>query len=124
MLLLTDRASILRSLDDPDLDSDLRALIRKLAVELHHDTKLYVVQGGDTAAVINAAVGFAITGDDPETCDYDWLEDHEGRWFEIGLVRDDGVPVCIFVENDPGTELGIHGLCLSRFWPDEEGEGR
>ena len=118
MLSFTDYASVERTLDDPELDPDLGALIRLYA----GTTKLFVIQGGDTAAVINAAVGFAITGDDAEAFSFDFISDH-GRWFEIALILDD-VPTRIFVENDPGTELGIHGLCLSHFWPDGEGEGR
>ena len=105
MLSLTDRASIASALNDPDL----RVLIDLRA---DGDTKLFVVQGGDTPEVINAALGFPITGDLAEEPSYDWIEDH-GRWFEIayGTVR-------IFVENGPGTELGIHYLCLSHFWAE------
>lgn len=101
MLSLNDRASVLRALEDPELDPDLRTLI-----ELSDSTKLFVVQGGDTAEVINAALGFAITEN------YDRLEDH-GLWFEIAYDT-----IRIFVENGPGTELGIHCLCLSHFWPE------
>lgn len=106
MLSLTDRASIASALDDPDLDLDLRVLIGR---HLSDNTKLFVVQGGDTPEVINAALGFAITGDERS---YDWIEDH-GLWFEIGRGT-----TRIFVENGPGTELGIHYLCMSHFWPE------
>lgn len=101
MLSLTDRASVLRALEDPELDADLRNLIGQ-----RDSTNLFVVQGGDTAEVINAALGFAITES------YDWIQDH-GLWFEIayGAIR-------ILVENGPGTELSIHCLCLSHFWPE------
>ena len=92
------------SLTDRDLDPELRVLIDRL---IDSDTKVFVVQGGDTPEVIRAALGFAITGD------YDWIKDHDGRWFEIAYG-----PVRIFVENGPGTELGIHYLCLSHFWAE------
>ena len=109
MLSLTDRASVATTLDDPDLDLDLRVLI---ALRAGDDTQLFVVQGGDTPEVINEALGFCMTGDQAEEPSYDWIEDH-GLWFEIsrGTTR-------IFVENGPGTELGIHYLCLSHSWPE------
>ena len=108
MLSLTDRVSIASALNDPDLDPDLRVLI---GLRARDDTKLFVVQGGDTPEVINAALGFPITGDQAGDFAFDWIED-QGLWFEIayGSTR-------IFVENGPGTELGIHYLCLSHFWP-------
>src|SRR5437588_3278255 len=66
---------------------------------------------------------FPITGDDAEEPSYEWIEDH-GRWFEIAYARSDDLHTFIFVENGPGTELGIHYLCLSHFWPDEDGSGQ
>ena len=65
-----------------------------------------------------ASVSRAITGDHAEEFRVDWIEDH-GRWFEIALGA-----TRIFVENGPGTELGIHSLCLSQLWPDGEGGGQ
>lgn len=118
MLSLTDRASLASALNSPDLDLDLRVLIGLRARLLDDDTKLFVVQGGDTPEAINAALGFAITGDQAEEPSYDWIEDH-GLWFEIGHGS-----TRILVENDPGTELGIHYLCLSHFWPDGDGSDR
>lgn len=110
MLSLTDRASIERALEDPNLDDDLRALIDR-----HTDdhTKVFIIQAGDDHDTINAALGFAITGDQAEEPNFDWIEDHDGRWFEIayGSTR-------ILVENAPSTELGIHYLCLSQFWAE------
>ncbi len=122
MLNVFDRASFASALNEPHLDPDLRALIALRVGQLSHDAKLFVIQGGDTPDVINAVVGFAITGADAEAFDYDVISDH-GRWFEIALILNN-VPTRIFVENDPGTELGIHYLCLAHFWPDEEGGGR
>ena len=111
MLSLTDCASTASALNDPDLDPDLRVLISR---RIRDDPKLFVVQGGDSPEVINAALGFAITGDQAEEPSYDWIEDH-GLWFEIGHGA-----TRIFVENGPSTELGIHYLCLSHFWPEVE----
>lgn len=115
---LTNRASMESALNDPDLDLDLRVLICLRAGHLSDDAKLFVVQGGDTPEVINAALGYAITGEQAEEPSYDWIEDH-GLWFEIGQGS-----TRIFVENGPGTELGIHAVCLSHFWPDGEGGDR
>ena len=119
MLSLTDRASIASALDDPDLDLDLRVLI---TVRAREDTKLFVVQGGDTAEVLNDAIGFHITGDHAEEPSFKWIVDH-GRWFEIGYGADGDVHTRILVENHPGTELGIHYLCLSNPWPHGAGGG-
>ena len=112
---LTNRASMESALNDPDLDPDLRVLLALRAGPLSDDVKLFVVQAGDTPEVINEALGFCITGDQAEEPSYDSIEDH-GLWFEIGQGS-----TRIFVENGPGTELGIHYLCLSHFWPDGEG---
>ena len=114
MISLTSRASIASALNDPDLDPDLRVLIALRAGQLSDDTKLFVVQGGDSPEVINDALGFCITGDQAGEPNYDWIEDH-GLWFEIGHGS-----TRIFVENDNSVELGIHYLCLSHFWPDGE----
>ena len=105
MLSLTDRASIASALLDPDL-------LALIALRAGDDTKVFVVQGGDTPEVINKALGFAITGEQAEELPFDWIHDH-GLWFEIAYG-----PVRIFVENGPGTELGIHYLCLSHFWAE------
>ena len=112
MLSLTNRASIASALDDPDLDLDLRVMIARLA---DSDTKLFVVQAGDTPETINQALGFPITGDEAEEPSFKWIVDH-GRWFEIAYAD-----TRILVESDPGTELGIHYLCLSNLWPQCEG---
>ncbi|TAJ64224.1 hypothetical protein, partial [Brevundimonas sp.] len=113
MLSLTNRASITSALSDPDLDLDLRVLIGLRARLVDDDTKLFVVQAGDTPDVINEALAFAITGDQAEEPSFKWVLDH-GRWFEI-LYDRGGERSRILVENHPGTELGIHYLCLSHF---------
>jgi hypothetical protein len=127
MLSLTNRAAVTRALKDRDLDPELRALIRRRVRQQNRPPseaiKFVVVEGGDTPEVINAALGFPITGEQAEEPSYEWIEDH-GFWFEIAYVRPDDVRTFIFVENGPGTELGIHYLCLSHFWPDGEGGGR
>jgi hypothetical protein len=131
VLSLTNRAAVTRALKDRDLDPDLRALlgrrVRQLDVEPNRPPsegiKFVVVEGGDTPEVINAALGFPITGEQAEEPSYEWIEDH-GFWFEIAYVRSDDLRTFIYVENGPGTELGIHYLCLSYFWPDEDGRAK
>lgn len=127
MLTLTDGPSVSRALSDTTLDLDLRALIGFRAWQLHVEQglaigpgfRLIVVQGGDTPDVINTALGFPITGDRADGHSHDWVEDH-GLWFEISYGGDDEALTRVFVENGPGTELGIHHLCLAHFWPAEE----
>ncbi|HZV83432.1 MAG TPA: hypothetical protein VFF48_00435 [Brevundimonas sp.] len=119
MFIITGRASLAGVLDDPDLDLDLRVLLGLRARYLSDDTKLFVVQAGDTPQVINKALQFDITGDEAEEPSFKWVVDH-GRWFEILYHRGEGQKR-ILVENHPGTELGIHYLCLSHFWPDDAG---
>lgn len=131
MHVLTDRAAVTGALNDFDLYVDLRALIGRRAWQLYveqnqprrEDVKIVVVEGGDTPKVINEGVGFPITGDDAEEPSYEWLEDH-GLWFEIAYVRGGGLHTFVFVENNPGTELGIHHLCLAQFWRDGEEGGQ
>lgn len=131
MLSLTDRASVSRALSDTTLDLNLRALIGLRAWQLHIERgrplgagfRLIVVQGGDTPDVINTALGFAITGDQAEGPSYDSIEDH-GLWFEVAYGIEGEPLTRVFVENGPGTEWGIHHLCLSHFWPIGEGRDR
>ena len=126
MLSLTDRAALLKALNDPDLDPDLKALIGLRADHQplpNQDVGYFVVQGGDTPEVINEALGFAITGDHAEEPSFTWIE-HHGQWFELAYEGGDRPPIRIFVENGAGTELELHYLCLSHFWPDGEGDGQ
>lgn len=86
------------------------------------DVRVFVVQAGDTPEVINEALGFPITGEQAEEPSFLSIEDH-GPWFEIAYAPDHDAHTRIFVENDLGTELGIHYMCLAHFWPDDL-EGR
>ncbi|WP_414976772.1 hypothetical protein [Brevundimonas sp.] len=126
MLKFTDPASIAEALNDPNLDQDLLTLLRCLAFDLSDggEFRIVVVQEGDGPAVINNAADVRITGDSAEELSFDWIKDHEGQWFEIRLSPIDGVPTRILVDNGPGTELGIHYLCLSHFWPENDGGDR
>lgn len=125
MLCLNTLAEVASAISDPDLDDDLRTLIAQRGWQayaehpshLSEDTRIVVVQGGDSPEVINDALGFAITGDHAEEPSYERLEDH-GLWFEITYA---GRGAVIFVENSPGCELGIHHLCLAHFWIGEGG---
>lgn len=126
MLSLIDCASVSRALSDSDLDLELRALIGLRAWQLHVEQsrplgagcRLVVVQGGDAPDVINAALGFCITGDPAEEPSYDWIEDH-GLFYEIAINRRANL-IHVFAEAGPSLELGLHLLCLSHFWPDGE----
>ena len=129
MLSLNTLADVAGVISDSDLDDDLRTLIAHRGWQayadhpscLSEDTRIVVVQGGDTPDVINTAVGFRITGDDAEEPTYDTLEDH-GLWFEIVYRGRCGQDTVIFVENGPGTEMGLHHLCLVHFWSEEAGQ--
>lgn len=126
MLSLIDIFSVSSALGDRDLDLDLRALLGFRAWDMcvHHegvigiDVQMFVVEAGDTPETINGALGFPITGDQAEEPAFFSIEDH-GLWFEITYCRDDDPHTRIFVENGPGTELGIHHMCLAHFWPDD-----
>jgi hypothetical protein len=122
MLSLIDHASTGSVLINPDLDLDLRLLISQRARYIKEGSKVFVVQAGDTPAVINEALGFAITGDGAEEPSFKWIL-NLGQWFEILIDRGDG-QIRILVENHPGTELGIHYLCLAHFWPHDAGDGQ
>lgn len=120
MLCLNTLADVARAISDPGLDDDLRTLIARRGwqayadhpSDLSEDTRIVVVQAGDPPEVVNDAVQFKLTGDDAEEPSYDRLEDH-GLWFEISFTAR---RTLVFVENSPGTELGIHYLCLAHFW--------
>ena len=129
MLTLTTLADVGGALADTNLDVDLRALLGLRAWQLYvlrglsggDHLSLFVVQAGDTAEVINTALGFDITGDRAEPPSYTWMEDH-GLWFEIFYGGHGGLVTRVFVENGPATELGIHLMCLSHFWTEADGE--
>lgn len=131
MIPLTDVFEVTSALGDPSLDADLRALLgfRAWHMCVEHegqigtDVQIFVVQGGDTPEVINEALGFPITGKDAEEPAYLSIEDHAGLWFELAYARPEAPHTRVFVENGPGTELGIHYLCLSHFWQADEGDG-
>lgn len=124
MLCLNTLAEVASALSDPDLDPDLRRLLALWGwrfyghPEHHPDTRLIVIYGGDTPDVINAALGFIFTGDGADDLAFDWVEDH-GFWFEVVVTPPFGPPVRLFVENGPGTELGVHYRCLAYFWAEE-----
>ncbi|WP_087120731.1 hypothetical protein [Brevundimonas sp. SH203] len=125
MLCLTTLADVAGVIGEPDLDDGLRTLIAHRGWQayanhpsyLGEDTRIVVVQGGDTPDVINTAVGFEITGDDAEEPTYDTLDDH-GLWVEIVYRARCGRDIVVFVENGPATELGLHHLCLVHFWTE------
>ncbi|GAA0204193.1 hypothetical protein QOZ96_002061 [Brevundimonas nasdae] len=128
MLCLNTLADVAGVISDPGLDDDLRTLIAHRGWQayadhpscLSEDTRIVVVHGGDTPDVINTAVGFPITGDDAEEPTYDTLDDH-GLWFEIIYRGRCGRDTVVFVENGPGTEMGLHHLCLVHFWTEVGG---
>jgi hypothetical protein len=130
MLTLTDIGSVSAALGDQSLDVDLRALIGfrvwHMCVEhecaIGTEVQIFVVQGGDTPEVINATIGFPITGAKPEDPSFISIEAH-GLWYELAYARDHDPHTRIFVENGPATELGIHAMCLGHFWPGDEDEG-
>lgn len=115
MLTFTDRDAVKATLNAYDLDAHLRALLGLRVWELDIDRlqplaiKLVVIQAGDDPDLINDAAGFPITGETADDAGFDWIEDH-GRWFELAYA---GRSMRVFVEDDPGTELGIHYLCLA-----------
>lgn len=120
MIILSDWPAVSAFLDNIDLDADLCALVARRYLEWllsgHHPRRklprTVIVQGGDTPEVINRALGREITGDgadQPEGLD---IRDH-GRWFQIIFPPDHRGQLRALVENGPGTELGIHHLCLT-----------
>src|SRR6218665_3941863 len=66
---MTQPVWLSRPIADAEFDLDLRALIRLRTGQLEaagDRARVVVVQGGDTPDIINAAVGFRITGDQPD----------------------------------------------------------
>jgi hypothetical protein len=126
MLILNDTASVSRALADTTLCPDPRALLGlrawTLCVEqgghLGTDVRLAAILGGDTAEAIEAALGFPLnemTAYDPALLR---IDDH-GLWYEVVFSRDGEPYSCVFVENGPATELGVHYLGLTASDQDE-----
>ncbi|MFN3878058.1 MAG: hypothetical protein ACK4MH_06750 [Brevundimonas sp.] len=128
MICINTLADVAGVISDPDLDDDLRTLIAQRGwqiyadrqLHLSKDTRIVVIEAGDTPEVINFAVQFALTGDDAEEPNYDRLEDHEG-WFEIVVTDRAGRDLIIFAEDSCAVDLAVHWLCLSHFWIEVAG---
>lgn len=129
MISLTDVSSVSRTLGDPDLDVDLRALIGlrawQLCVagegEIGTDFQAFVIESGDYPDAINRALGMAISGDDADNIEFFTVEDH-GLWLEAVILPEDGPHIRLFLRNDDGLEMGLHYRCLSYLWQDGEGD--
>ena len=116
MIALTTPAALAAALADDTFNADLRSLIEHLP---SLDAKVFVIAGGDTAEVIEAALGFRLDDDDPEASIYTTIEDY-GLWFQIIYRRAEEPPMHVFLENGPATELAAHVLCLNHFWTDTD----
>lgn len=121
MITLSDTFEVSATLEDGNLDVHLRALLGFRAwhmvveheAELGTDALIHVVQAGDQADTINAALGFAITGDDAEPPSFISLEDHGCQWFELAYARDDAPHLRIFIQEHPDTDLDLLTMCLA-----------
>lgn len=121
MITLSDIFEVSAALEDGSLDVSLRALLGFRAwhmvveheAELGTDALIYVVQAGDKADTINAALGFAITGDDAEPPSFVSIEDHGGHWFELAYARDDAAHQRIFIEVHPDTNQDLLTMCFA-----------
>lgn len=130
VLPLTDVFSVSSALRDPDLDVELRALLgyRAWHMCVEHeaaigaDVQLFVIDPGDYPEAINQAVGFSVTGEQPDLVDLFSVEDH-GLYLEATYLPDDGPHTRLFLRNDDGLEMGLHLCCLSHLWQGEDGEG-
>jgi len=120
MISILDPASLVEVLADPCLDADLRTLLLRSHVA-PEDSRIFVIEGGDSHEVICSAIGLPVTTEGPEALTFDAVEDH-GFWFEMLHCSPDGIRTVILVENGPATDLGWHYACLSHFWLDGEGE--
>lgn len=121
MITLSDIFEVSAALEDYGLDVHLRALLGFRAwhmvveheAELSTDALIYVVQAGDKADTINTALGFAITGDNPEPPSFLSIEDHGGQWFELAYARDDAPHQRIFIEVHSDTDQDLLTLCFA-----------
>lgn len=121
MITLSDIFDVSAALEDGRLDVSLRALLGFRAwhmvveheAELGTDALIHVVQAGDKADTINAALGFAITGDDAEPPSFVSIEDHGGQWFELAYARDDAAHQRIFIEVHPDTNQDLLTMCFA-----------
>ena len=121
MITLTDIFEVSAALEDGSLDVSLGALLGFRAwhmvveheAELGTDVLIHVVQAGDKADTINAALGFAVTGPDAEPPSFLSIEDHGGQWFELAYARDDAPHQRILIEVHPGTDKELLTMCFA-----------
>jgi len=119
MLSLTDRDAVTAALTDPALDPDLRALIGLRVWQVDTDRRrslkdilqIVVVQPGDPAEVIHAAVGYPICWEQAEQPGWEWFNDH-GSWFELAYVLTDDFGMLVFVPDHPETNDTLRFNCL------------
>lgn len=127
MLSIRSTAAMTRALSLP-LDPILRAVLLNRMSQLtdydHDDLSdlacFLIVQEGDTAAAVEAELGFSVLtnfvdgrrfGDPEFTPSFEWLEDH-GGWFELVFVlTDDGFGWVLFVEDRAGVDPELLALC-------------
>ncbi len=109
----------LRAVLDQPLDRNLHALLAdRLSDTLHcgleDHTHVLVIEEGDAESAVIAAIGFSplrsrIDGT-PEQPDWDWIERHEGGWYEVlYCVGNSGFAYILFIED--GAQSPIAQLC-------------
>lgn len=110
MINLPDATSIRAALNQP-LEPQLHELLAKrfadaTACELADMTHILVIQPGDTATDIIAAIGFS-----PIDAVHDWYEQHPGYHEWIFCVGNGGFAFLVFVQDAEGVLSNLLRLC-------------
>ena len=79
---------------------------------LGETVEFVVIQPGDTAAGIQAAVGFPITWDQADQPSFERMNDR-GRRFKLATVLTYDIGLLVFVADDPGTATTLRSNCLA-----------
>ena len=101
------------------LDQPINPTLRKLLADRLSDTRhcgleeythVLVIEEGDEEAAIVAAIGFSpllsrIDGI-PDQPDWDWIERHEGGWYEVlYCVSNSGFAYILLVEDEGSSPI-------------------
>lgn len=122
MLSLRTPDDMARALASP-IDTGLRRLLalRRDQLDDEDAARFTIAEIGDTAADIEAGLGFPITvslfdgsrvGDPEFTPYHDWAERHPGGWTEfVFIFSDDGPAEVLLVPDLPGIDATLLELC-------------
>ena len=133
MRSFTTGTAVTEAVADTSLDPDLRRLLAVRARQLEDGIDLgdiahfHVVEPGDSPADVEAALGFPADvnlvdgvrfGEPDFTPSWEWVQRHDGGWFEAPFVMsDDGFGHVLLIPDQHDTDPRLLALCRDHLTP-------